>query len=111
MKTWKNRHTLEELPQRLNELQLHVLQQPTDVVMCLDRRAEALEADALDDIRVQRPLQKPLDLLRAVLDSRVQFVRLFFKDIDECVTNNLPFPLGVFHAGETRGRARMSRRE
>lgn len=48
--------TLEEFPQWLYQLQLHILQQSTDIVVGLDGGTWALEADTLDDIRVQRSL-------------------------------------------------------
>ncbi len=42
---------LEELPQRLDEPELHVLGQSADVVMRLDRDGFALDGDALDHVR------------------------------------------------------------
>src|ERR1700677_839674 len=54
--------TFEQLAQGLDQLELHVLEQAADVVVRLDGGARALEADALDDVRVERALEQPLDL-------------------------------------------------
>ena len=51
---------LEELAQRLDELEVHLLGQAAHVVVALDDRARPLERDALDDVRVERALHEPL---------------------------------------------------
>ena len=53
---------LEQLAQRLDELELHPLGQPADVVVALDRRRRALEGDRLDDVRIERALRQELDV-------------------------------------------------
>lgn len=47
---------LEELTKRLNELQLHVLLETTDIVVRLDGGGGSLEGGGLDDIGVQGAL-------------------------------------------------------
>jgi hypothetical protein len=47
---------LEQQPQRLNQLELHVLGQAADIVMALDRGRRAHDGHALDHVRVQRAL-------------------------------------------------------
>jgi len=101
--------TLEELAQRLDELELHVLQQSSDVVVRLDGRARALEADRLDDVRVQRSLQQPLDLalglsalLRELLLRRsLDLGRLGLEHLDEGVSDDLPLSLRVLDARQS----------
>lgn len=101
--------TLEELSERLDELELHVLEETTDVVVGLDRRARALEADTLDHIRVERSLEQPLDLslgiaalLRQLLLRRsLDLGRLLLKHLDKGVTDDLALALRVLDALES----------
>lgn len=73
-----------------------------------DCRTRALEADAFDDIRVKRPLQQPFDLslrrrpraLDLLLGGGLNLGCLLLKNVDECVTNDLPLLLGVFDTRE-----------
>src|SRR5437016_3012121 len=53
---------LEEQPQRLDELHLHVGRQPADVVVRLDRLGDAVGAAGLDHVRVERSLDEPADV-------------------------------------------------
>ena len=66
--------------------------------MRLYRRGRTLEADTLDDIRVKRSLQQPLDLstistLR--LELLVQSLSLLLEYLDESISNDLSLLLRV----------------
>ena len=64
---------LEQLAQRLDQLQLHVLGQAADVVVALDhRRGAAAGRDALDHVRIERALgqeRRALDLGRLAVED------------------------------------------
>lgn len=99
--TWQT-HTLEKLTERLNQLQLHVLEKAADVVVSLDRSTGSLETDALDDIGIKCTLQKPFDLalclsalLLFFLSGSLDLGSLLFEDIDESVADNLALLFGV----------------
>ena len=86
---------LEQFAQRLDELHVHALRQAADIVVRLDgdRRA-AGEADALDDVGIERALREELgaaDLLRLVLEG-----------LDEQPADGLALGLGVGLALERR---------
>ena len=49
---------LEQHPQRLDQLEVHVLREPADVVVRLDRRGDALAAARLDHVRVEGALDE-----------------------------------------------------
>ena len=105
----EKRRTFEELAEGLDQLELHVREEPANVVMRFDRRARTLEADALDDVRVERALQQPLDLaLRrgAVLLLRLgggfDLRGLGLEDVDEGVADDLALLLGVLDALKAR---------
>ena len=53
---------LEQVAQRLDQLQRHVLGQPADVVVALDHGGRAVGAAALDEVGVQRALDEELGL-------------------------------------------------
>src|SRR5207249_1924889 len=62
---------LEELAERLDELELHLQRKAADVVMGLDGRRWPAEGDRLDHIGVERALGEPRDvaeLFRLVLE-------------------------------------------
>jgi hypothetical protein len=63
---------LEELAQRLDELELHALGQAAHVVVALDDRARALERHALDHVGVERALHEVASpsILRGLLRRR-----------------------------------------
>src|SRR5262249_57341632 len=50
---------LEELTERLDQLELHLRGQPTYVVMSLDGRRGPFERQGFDDVRVERSLSQP----------------------------------------------------
>ena len=80
---------LEELPQRLDELQAHPLRQAADVVMALDRGRRALEGDALDHVGIEGALgEKSASPDRSCL---------FLEDLDEDASDDLAFSLRVLH--------------
>lgn len=100
---------LKELSKRLNQLQLHVLQQSTDVMMGLDGSTGALERDTFDNVGVQGTLEQPLDFalgLTALLgklffSSSLKLGSLGLKDLNEGVTDDLSLTLGVLDTFKT----------
>src|SRR5207247_9793808 len=56
---------LEELAERLDQLELHLRGQPADVVMSLDGRRRPFERQGLDDVRVERSLSQPGNVARS----------------------------------------------
>jgi hypothetical protein len=68
-------------------------------VVRLDRRARALEADALDHVRVERPLEQPLDLALVRL-GHLQLGGLLLEHVDERVPDDLALLLRVLDALE-----------
>ena len=95
---------LEELAQRLDELQVHPLGEAADVVVALDRdRRAAGEADALDHVGIERALGEELrvaDLLRVLLE-----------DLDEQAADGLALrPRGPRRLRGRRGSGRPRRR-
>ena len=85
---------LEEQAQRLDEAHLHVLRQPADVVVRLDRLGDAVGAARLDHVRVERSLDEP---------GRIaELARLVLEDADELLADDHALRLGVGHAGELR---------
>ena len=93
--------TFEELAKRLDQLESHVLEQAADVVVRLDRRARALEADALDHVRVERTLEQPLDLSLVRL-GLLELGGLLLEHVNERVPDDLALLLGVLDALEAR---------
>ena len=78
---------LEELAQRLDQLEAHVRGQAAHVVVGLDRGRRTLERHRLDDVRVERPLGQPRDVTELagfVLEHR-----------DELGPDRLPLDLGI----------------
>jgi hypothetical protein len=85
---------LEQLPERFDEGELHVLLQAAHVVVRLDRRRRpALRAHRLDHVGVERALHQEGGVL-AGLRGRV------LEDVDERVADDLPLPLRLVDAGE-----------
>jgi hypothetical protein len=79
---------LEELAQRLEQLQVHPLGQAAHVVMGLDHvRLAGASARGFDHVWVDRALCQPLD-------SR-EFPRLFLEDLDEEPADGLALLLGI----------------
>ena len=83
---------LEQLAQRLDQPQPHVLGQPADVVVALDHRRRAVGAAGLDEVRVQRALDEELGL--------DQPAGVLLEDADELVADRLALGLRVGDAGE-----------
>ena len=84
---------LEQLAQRLDQAQLHVLGQAADIVVALDDVGLAgLAAGRFDHVRVDRALGQPPGVL--------QLARLFLEDLDEQVADDLALGLRVGHAFE-----------
>src|SRR6185437_2094458 len=84
---------LEQLPQRLDELQAHLGGKPTDVVMrfddmCLTRA----RARGFDDIGIDRALCEKLDSL--------ELARLLLEHLDEHAPDDLALRLRVGDTGE-----------
>ncbi len=75
----------------------------------LNRRARTLEADTLNDIRIERALEQPLDLafrlttLRVLRQGRgLNPLRFGLEDVDERVADDLALLFGVLDALEAR---------
>ena len=84
---------LEQLAQRLEQLQAERLRQAADVVVALDRdRLLGLGAARLDHVGVDRSLRQPLRLL--------ELARLAREDVDELAADDLALGLRVGDAGE-----------
>src|SRR6185369_2221180 len=87
----------EQLAQRLDQLKIHLLRQPTDVVMTLDHRRWTTHRNGFDDIGVQRALHKIADVTKTP--------RLFFKDVDEHFADALAL---LFRIGDASQRFEKS---
>ncbi len=93
---------LEELAQGLDELEVHLLGQAADVVVALDDGARPLEADALDDVGVERALHEP--------PGAGHPLRLFLEDLDEDAADDLPLLLRIAYPRQRREKPRRARR-
>lgn len=104
---------LEEVAQGLNELELHVFGQAADVVVALDGLRGAFDGGGLDDIRVERALDEPGDLVAfgvmlglafcfKILEDGFGFV---VEDGDELVADDLALGFGVGNACQAREEA------
>jgi hypothetical protein len=87
---------LEELAQRLDELQVHALGQAADVVVALDRGRGALDRHRLDDVGVQRALREEAHV--AALSTRL--LRGILEHFDEHASDDLSLLLRVRDAGQ-----------
>mmetsp|Transcript_21834 Transcript_21834/g.62206 ORF Transcript_21834/g.62206 Transcript_21834/m.62206 type:complete len:212 (-) Transcript_21834:716-1351(-) len=101
---------LEQLAQRFDQLELHGVRQPADVVVRLDRRRWTLVRNRLDDVRVERALEKVLAISVQLL---LDLVGLLLEHLNEGVADDfaLPFrlrdtlqlvqePIGSIHASQ-----------
>src|SRR5512143_3657791 len=82
----------EQLPEGLDQLQLHHLRKPAHVVMALYDCRRALERYTFYHVRVERPLGEKLGVLylfRLVLEYGYEFI-----------ADDLPFPLRLCHTSE-----------
>ena len=94
---------LEQLAQRLEQLQVQRLRQAADVVVRLDvHRLLGLRAGRLDHVRIDRALREPL----RVVDLR----RLALEHFDEQPADDLALLLGIGDAFERADRTRPQRR-
>ena len=82
----------EQLTQRFNELEGHVLGEPADVVVALDHRCGAVAAATFDHIGVQRALHEELRV--------AQPTGVLFEDAYEQLTDDLALRLGLGHTLE-----------
>ena len=90
---------LEQLAQRLDELELHALRQAADIVVRLDRdRRPAARRHALDHVRVQRALRQEI--------RAANLVRRLVEHLDEQPADGLALLLGIGHAGQLAEEAR-----
>jgi len=83
-------HYLEEFAQRLNQLQLHVRGQASDIVVGLDSGRRPLVADGLNHIGVKRPLEQE----GGVWD----FGCFFLEALDEHVPDDFALLFRVIHS-------------
>ena len=90
---------LEQLAQRLDQLHVHSLGQPPDIMMALDRhRRAAGERHAFDHVGIERALGEKFG--RASARSATQFGRFLFKHRDEFAADELALGLGLGDPGE-----------
>ena len=82
---------LEQVAQRLDQLEVHVVGEAADVVVALDRRAACLRA-RLDHVRIQRALHEEARVVEAA--------RGFLEHADEQLADRLALLLGIDDAGE-----------
>ena len=66
---------LEQLPQRLDQFQLHLLRQAADVVMTLDHGRRPAHRNRFDHVRIERALNQKANVAQAL--------GFFFENIDE----------------------------
>ena len=85
---------LEQLAQRLDELELHFLGQAAHIVVRFNRGRGSFVRDRLDDVGVQRSLDQ---VIRAA-----QLVRFFVEDGDKLAPDDFAFLLGILDAGQLR---------
>src|SRR5213082_1703209 len=91
---------LEQLAQRLDELETHPLGEPAHVVVRLDDlRLAGAGAGGLDDVGIDRALGEELDAFETL--------RLLVEDLDEGPADHLALGLGVGDAGEGAEKARL----
>ena len=83
---------LEQLTERLHQLEPQLLRQPADVVVRLDGRARSLEAHRLDHVRVEGALREEARLAPQALGH---LLGLRLEDLDERRADDLALLLGV----------------
>ena len=89
--------TFEELTKGFDQLESHVFEQATNVMVGLDRCTRALEADTLYHVRIERSLEQPLDLALVRLSS-LELGSLLLKYVYKRIPDNLAFLLRIFDA-------------
>ena len=85
LKTYATHLILEEEAKGFDKTELHTLGEPTYIVVTLDDRTR--DAEGLDDVRINGPLTKPLDIL--------ELVSFFVEDLDEATTDDLTLLFGI----------------
>ena len=86
---------LEQLAQRLDELELHLLGQAADVVMRLDDvRLAGRAARGLDHVGIDRALREPAHAF--------ELVRFFVEHFDEQPADDLALAFGIGFATQAR---------
>src|SRR5208283_126131 len=86
---------LKQIFQWLNQLELHLLWQSTDVVMRLDHLRWPAHRARFDHVGIERPLHQPLNFIVAFGLNAMCFV---IEDFDELVADDLPFSLRINHS-------------
>ena len=81
---------LEEETKGFDKTELHALGEPTYIVVALDDRTR--DAEGLDDVGINRPLTKPLNVL--------ELVSFFVEDLDEATADDLTLLFGIRDALE-----------
>ncbi len=99
---------LEQVAQRLDQLQLHIRRQPADVVMALDRLRWPLDARRLDHIRIQRALHQPRNFFARALFCLEDLLRLIVKHGDKLVADDFALGLRIGYARQLIEKARRS---
>src|ERR1041385_816403 len=78
---------LEQLAERLNQTEVHLCGEASDIVVRLDRVGGPAEGSGLDDVGVERALAQKADI-----SDRA---RLLLEDLDKRLSDDLPFLFGV----------------
>src|SRR5439155_21307532 len=88
---------LEQLPQRLEELEMQRFRQPADIVMRLDRmRLFGFRARRFDYVRIDRALREP----PGIESSASERLGFGLKDMHEFTADDPAFLLRISHAGK-----------
>ena len=90
LKTYATYLIFEEEAKWLYKTELHALGEPTYIVVALDDRTR--DAEGLDDVGINGPLTKPLDIL--------ELVSFFVEDLDEATADDLTLLFGISDALE-----------
>src|SRR5689334_16023530 len=85
---------LEQLAQRLDQLQVHLLRQAAHIVMTLDDRRWTTHRDRLDHVRIQRALDQVADI--------AQTFRFLLEHVDENFPDPFPLLFRISHAFQRR---------
>src|SRR5205814_2693382 len=93
---------LEQLAQRLDQLEFHFLLEAADVVVGLDghRRATA-RRERFDHVRIERSLHQEVDVISDIGGCLLE-------NVDEGVANDLSLLFRIFHTGQGCEKAFLS---
>src|SRR5205823_9145669 len=90
---------LEQLAQRLDQLEFHFLLEAADVVVGLDRHRRATaRRERFDHVRIERSLHQEVDVISDIGGGLLE-------NVDEGVANDLSLLFRIFHTGQSREKA------